>query len=201
MKVLSVKQIMLVKEMSFKFKITIFFILIIHSDSVDASIKENIILKLKKTNNLSFNFKQTIEEKNENGKCIIKYPKKMYCEYNNNNRKIIVSNGKSLVIKNRNSGTYYIYPLIKTPLVYLLDKDYLIKKINSLKSRDIENKYLNFTIMEKNNEINIFFDKKTFNLIGWQIEDIYQSLTITFISSIKINQEINDDFFILPQID
>ena len=35
------------------------------------------------------NFKQTIEEKNENGKCIIKYPKKMYCEYNNNNRTLV----------------------------------------------------------------------------------------------------------------
>jgi len=187
--------------MSFKFKITIFFILIIHSGIVNASIKEKIILKLKKTNNLSFDFKQTLEEKNENGNCIIKYPKKMYCEYNNINRKIIVSNGKSLVIKNRNSGAYYIYPLLRTPLVYLLDKDYLIKKINILESRDIENKYINFTIMEKNNEINIFFDKKTFNLIGWQIEDIYQNLTITFISSIRINQEINDDLFILPQID
>jgi outer membrane lipoprotein-sorting protein len=201
MKELLVKQIMLVKEMSFKFKISIFFFILIFPSFADASIKEKIILKLKKTNNLSFNFKQTIEEKSENGNCVIKYPKKMYCEYNNINKKIIVSNGKSLVIKNRNSGTYYRYPLTKTALVYLLDKNYLIEKINTLKSRDIENKYLNFTILEKNNEINIFFDKKTFNLIGWQIEDIYQNLTITFISSIKINQEIDENFFILPKID
>ena len=45
-----------------------------------------------------------------------KYPKKIYCEYDNSNKKIIVSNGKSLVIKNRNSGNYSIYPLKKTPL-------------------------------------------------------------------------------------
>ena len=192
---------MLVKEMSFRFNITIFFFILIFHSGVNASIKEKIILKLKKTNNLSFNFNQKIEEKNENGNCVIKYPKKMYCEYNNVNKKIIVSNGKSLVIKNRNSGTYYRYPLAKTPLIYLLDKNYLIKKINTLKSRDIENKYLNFTILEKNNEINIFFDKKTFNLIGWQIEDIYQNLTITFISSIKTNLEINEKFFILPKVD
>ena len=51
------------------------------------------------TNNLSFNFIQTIDDKNENGKCIIKYPKKIWCEYDNSNKKIIVSNGKSLVIK------------------------------------------------------------------------------------------------------
>jgi len=37
------------------------------------------------------------------------------------------------------------------------------------------------------------------NLIGWQTEDIYQNLTITFISSLKINQEIDDNIFILPQ--
>jgi outer membrane lipoprotein-sorting protein len=192
---------MLVKEMSFRFNITIFFFILIFNSSVNASVKEKIILKLKKTNSLSFNFNQTIEEKNENGNCVIKYPKKIYCEYNNVNKKFIVSNGKSLVIKNRNSGTYYRYPLAKTPLVYLLDKNYLIKKVNTLKSRDIENKYLNFTIIEKNNEINIFFDKKTFNLIGWQIEDIYQNLTITFISSIKTNLEINESFFILPKVD
>ena len=52
-------------------------------------------------------------KKSENGKCIIKYPKKIYCEYKNINKKIIVSNGKSLVIKNRNSGITYLYPLKK----------------------------------------------------------------------------------------
>ena len=36
-----------------------------------------------------------------------------------------------------------------------------------------------------NNEINVFFDNKTFNLIGWQTKDIYQNLNITYLSSIK----------------
>ena len=112
-----------------------------------------------------------------------------------------MSNGKSLVIKNRNSGTTYIYPLKKTPLLFLLDKNYLIKKINTLEPKEIDNKYINYKILENNSEINIFFDKKTFNLIGWQTEDIYRNLTITFISSIKINQKINDNIFILPKID
>ena len=156
---------------------------------------------MKKTNTLSFNFIQTIGEKKEKGNCIIRYSKKIYCEYNDINKKIIVSNGKSLVIKNRNSGTYYIYSIEKTPLGLLLDKDYLISKIESLEPREINSKYFNFTIFEKNNEINIFFDKKTLNLIGWQTEDIYQNLTITFLSSIKINEEVNDAIFILPKKD
>tara|TARA_B110001454_G_scaffold158683_1_gene148001 strand:+ start:490 stop:1044 length:555 start_codon:yes stop_codon:yes gene_type:complete len=180
-------------------RILIVFFIINFFTSVQSTIKEKIISKLEQTNNLSFNFKQTIDDKNENGNCIIKYPKKIYCEYNNLNKKILVSNGKSLVIKNRNSGTFYIYPLKKTPLEFLLDKKYLIEKIKALKTKSIDNKYLNFKISEKNNEINIFFDKKTFNLIGWQTEDIYKNLTITFIFLIKRNQIINEDIFILPK--
>ena len=164
-----------------------------------SSEKNQIIFKIKNTNNLSFNFIQTIDEKKENGKCIIKYPKKIFCRYKNPNEKIIVSNGRSLVIKNKNKGSYYIYSLKKTPLEILLDKDFLIKKINSLEPRNIENKYLNFEIFENNNVINIFFDKSTFNLVGWQTEDVYQNLIITFISSVKINQEIEENIFILPK--
>ena len=181
------------------FKILIAFIILNFYASAQASTKDKIILKLKQTNNLSFNFVQTIDQKKENGYCIIKYPKKIFCEYNNLKKKIIVSNGKSLVIKNRNSGTYYIYPLNKTPLELLLDKNYLISKINILESRKINNKYLSFEILENNDVVNIFFDNATFNLVGWQTEDIYQNLTITFISSIKVNQKINDNIFILPK--
>jgi len=180
-------------------RILIIFFILSFNGPVYSSTKEEIISHMKLTNNLSFNFIQTIDDKNENGKCIIKYPKKIWCEYNNSNKKIIVSNGKSLVIKNRNSGNYYIYPLNKTPLIFLLDKEYLISKINILKPREIDEKYLNFTIFENNNEINIFFNKEDLSLAGWQTEDIYQNLSITFISSIKINQKIDDKIFILPK--
>ena len=182
-------------------KILIIFFLLNIYNIAQASIKENIISKLKKTESLTFNFKQTIDEKVEYGNCIIKYPKKIYCEYENLNKKILVSNGKSLVIKNRNSGTFFIYPLKKTPLEFLLDKDYLIKKIQVLKIRNIDEKYLNFKLLENNNEINIFFNKKNFNLIGWQTEDIYNNLTITFISYLKLNEKIDDSIFNLPERD
>jgi len=166
---------------------------------VNSSPKDKIISQMKLTNNLSFNFKQTINDKSEDGKCIIEYPKKIFCVYNNANKKNLVSNGRSLVIKTNNKGSYYRYPLNKTPLEFLLDKEYLISKIKELEPRDIDNKYLNFKIFENNNEINIFFDKKDLNLIGWQTKDIYQNLSITFISSIKKNQEIDGNIFKLPE--
>jgi len=181
-------------------KILVIFILIKLINPLQASIKNQIILNLQKTNNLSFNFKQTIEDKIEEGNCIIEYPKKIYCSYNNFNKKIMVSNGKSLVIKNQVNNNYYIYPLKKTPLEFILDKEYLINQIKNLKGRVIDNKYLNFTIVNNDNKINIFFDNQTLNLIGWQTEDIYQNLVITFISSIKLNQIIKKNTFQLPQM-
>jgi len=181
------------------FKTLIIFFILNFYNLAFSSTKEKIISRMQLTNNLSFNFIQTIDNKSENGKCVIKYPKKIWCEYDNSNKKIIVSNGKSLVIKNRNSGSYYIYPLRKTPLEFLLNKEYLISKIDILEPKEIDSKYLNFKILENNNVINIFFDKKNLNLIGWQTEDIYQNLAVTFISSVKINQKIDNKIFILPK--
>ena len=180
------------------FRIIIFIILNFYNPALTA-IKEDIISKMKTTNNLSFNFIQTVDNKSENGKCILEYPKKIYCEYSGANKKIIVSNGRSLVIKTNNNNNYYIYPLDRTPLKYLLDKEYLISKIQMLEPKDIDDKYLNFKIFENNNEIDIFFNKKNLNLIGWQTEDIYQNLSVTFISSVKINQKIDEKKFILPK--
>jgi outer membrane lipoprotein-sorting protein len=181
------------------FRTLIIFLILNLYNPVYSSIKEEIISQMELTNNLSFDFIQTINNKNENGKCIIKYPKKIWCEYNNSNKKIIVSNGKSLIIKTANQGSYSRYSLKKTPLEFLLDKKYLISKMKIIKPREIDNKYINFTIIENNNAVNLFFDKNDLSLVGWQTEDIYQNLAITFISSVKINQKINSKIFILPK--
>ena len=74
----------------------------------------------------------------------------------------------------------------------------MINKIYKLEERIIDNSFINYTIKRNDNEINIFFDDKTFNLIGWQTKDIYQNLNITFLSSIKKNEIFNKDIFKLP---
>ena len=179
--------------------ISVFF-LIIFTTEIKAQIKEKIIQNLLNTNNISFNFEQNINEKIENGNCIIQYPKKIHCEYNLSNKKTMVSNGKSLVIKTKTS--YYLYPLEKTPLNLILDKNYLIKKIKNSNERIIENKFINFTFIENDMEINIFFDNMNFNLIGWQTLDIYQNLSITYLSDTLENQNLTRDLFVIPkQID
>ena len=157
--------------------------------------KDKVIKNLKNTESLNFKFEQNINGKIENGNCTIQYPKKIYCKYIKNN-KILVSNGKSLVIKTVSS--FYRYPLNKTSLDLILDKKFLIKKINNLKEKILDKTHISFEIEENENEINVFFDNKTFNLIGWQTKDIYQNMNITYLSSIQINQKVDKNLFKLP---
>ena len=174
------------------FLILIFFTLL---SNTQASNKEKIIENLQKTVSLNFQFEQNINGKVENGNCTIQYPKKIYCKYQKKN-KILVSNGKSLVIKTKVS--FYRYPLNKTPLNLILDKNFLIEKIVNLKEKILDKTYINFEIVENDSEINIFFDNKTFNLVGWQTKDIYQNINVTYLSSIKINQQVDKNLFKLP---
>ena len=149
---------------------------------------------------MTYEFKQTIDEKTEVVSCIIEYPKKIWCLYNDFNKENIVSNGESLIIKDQTNNQYYRYPLKRTPLELILDKNYLINQIKNMEGRIVDNKYFNFTIVNNDNKINIFFDNQTLNLIGWQTEDIYQNLVITFMSKIKVNQKIDKNIFKLPQM-
>ena len=175
----------------------IILLLIFLISEASASIKEKIIKNLENTNNLTFNFEQNINDKIENGKCSLSYPKKIYCKYNLSNQKTLVSDGKSIVIKT--SSSYYLYPLERTPLNLILDKDYLLNKIKNLKERVIDDKFINYQFFENDHEINVFFDYDNHNLIGWQTIDIYQNLSITFLSSVMKNQKLKNNLFNLPK--
>jgi len=177
------------------FSLIIFLFQIIPAD---ASIKIDIINKLKQTKNINFNFIQKINEKTEKGNCTIFYPKKIFCEYFDKKGKILVSNGRSLVVKIKNSGAYYFYPLERTPLNLVLDKEFLINKIEQLDFSQEDKDIIQFQIIEDSQKINIYFNKKTKNLNGWEITDIYQNKNLTTISNILENQILNEKLFLLP---
>ena len=179
-------------------KIIIILIIFNITNIVKASTKNEIIINLKKIKNISFDFKQTVDDKMEEGNCIIQYPKKIFCSYNNFKKKIIVSNGKSLVIKNQTTNQSFLYPLRKTPLNLLLDKDFLLNGIINSEEKIVNDKYYNFSLKNKDHKINIFFDKNSNDLVGWQTEDLYQNLAVTYIYNIKKNNKIDKKIFRLP---
>ena len=174
--------------------ILIIFFLLFHG-TVNASIKTEIINNLKLTENLKFDFIQKIGEKIEKGECIIAYPKKIFCKYDNRYNKILVSNGKSLVINNNRSNHNYRYRLKNTPLNFILDKNFLIKKIKNSEMKKNSSNYYSFKIIHERTSIIIYFDKKTLNLKGWITNDAYQNKVETQISNIENNIIINNKIF------
>ena len=195
---------MLEKEKYYRLNLfkKIFFFLIaftLFSQKSFSSPKEKIINNFNKINNISFKFQQSIDDKIEVGKCYIKYPKLIYCLYDNKDKKEMVSNGKSLVIKNNRYNKTYIYPLKTTPLQYILDKEFILNKIKNLNPK-INNNMIEFLIATKKKLISIFFNSKTYDLAGWKTIDIYQKKVIFQINNLEKNINIDENQFKLPSL-
>jgi len=171
----------------------IFFFLF--QNTVNASIKSEIINNFKLTENLKFNFVQKIGKKIEKGECIIAYPKKIFCKYDDRYNKILVSNGKSLVINSDRSNQYYRYQLDKTPLNLILDKNFLINKMTDSENLSNSLNHYSFKVIYEKTTIIIHFNKNTLNLIGWTTNDIYQNKVETKISNVENNLMINNNIF------
>ena len=176
-------------------RILIFTVFFLFNNIANASIISEIIKNFDSTESMKFNFVQKINGKVEEGKCTIVYPKKIFCEYISFYNKILVSNGKSLVINSNKNNQYYRYRLDKTPLNLILDKKFIISKLNQLKEDEDYPFYYVFNLDYENNSIKVFFDKNDLNLIGWETIDIYQNIVQTFISDIQKNISVNNKIF------
>ena len=176
-------------------KYIIFILIFFYQLNVFASSKEHINNKLKETNNMSFKFIQKIGKKTEKGECIILYPKKILCRYDDIYNKILVSNGKSLVINSKKIKNYLRYQLKDTPLNLILDKKFLLNKLDKVEIIRENDETFSFEIKHNNNLLNIFFDKKNYEIKGWTTTDIYQNSVETKLFDIKVNIMIDERIF------
>ena len=173
----------------------ILFLFILSTTFAHSTIKSQIVSNLISTDNLKFRFEQKISEKIETGECIIYYPKKIFCEYDDFYKKVLVSNGKSLLINSNRNNQYYRYSLDKTPLNLILDKEFIISKINGLNKGTKINLLYEFKLDYENLDIVIYFDEKTLNLVGWTTIDIYQNKVETKLSAIETNVFVDEEIF------
>ena len=210
MRVLLVKQIMLVKEkfyrpilfkkIIFLFKITIILLFTINISFAD--LHKNIISKLTLTKTMSFDFQQKIAEKNEEGICFIKYPLLMKCEYENEKGKILISNGKTIAIIKKKYKKIYLYPIKSTPLFIILDKNKISNLIKNIQPTKVDSNTIEFEFIDKKmNKLVILFDSENSELKGWKTVDAYSNNVSFIISNNKKNNQIVDSFFTIPKED
>jgi len=178
-------------------RIVIFFCLCFAFTSLGANEKSKIINKLNNIDNIEFRFTQKTNEKIEKGKCVLVFPNKLKCDYENKNGKELIVNKKMMAITQKRYGKTLFYPLSKSTFINILNKIELIKIINE--SNIVINDYINIVFIDKTNSKTLIrFNKKNFLLIGWISSDQYNNQIIFDIEITSVNQMINDNLFVLP---
>jgi len=188
----------LVKKSLFLLNIFLTYFFFISTSSADLQTK--LINKLTATKTVSFDFKQTISDKEEIGNCFIKYPLLMRCDYQNNKQKTIISNSKTVAIIKKKYKKIYLYPIKATPLFFILKKEKIINLIRQNKPNKINSNMVEFEFIDKKtNKVKIFFDKNSLDFKGWETIDSYSNDVSFEIKNLKTNIQIVDSFFKIPQ--
>ena len=188
---------MLVNVKSFK-KIFLTSVFILVSINLSANDKSQIITQLNKLNSLEFTFDQLINDKTEKGSCLLEFPGKLKCNYFDDKKKELVINNKRLAITQKRYNKTYHYPISKSPFLNILYKDKLLEIVQSgeleLTDQMIKLIYLS------DNEITVFFDKKTLDLKGWRIIDQYNNNINFSLKIISKNDVYKKEIFKIPSI-
>tara|TARA_B100000989_G_C19413032_1_gene415188 strand:+ start:310 stop:861 length:552 start_codon:yes stop_codon:yes gene_type:complete len=162
-----------------------------------SDLAKQIINNLKNSENYSFKFTQQINDKKETGNCVLVFDKKINCKYDNLG-KILISDGKNIIIKTNNSDIPNFYKLKNTSFYKLLDKRYLINelKMNNIKDQNDE---LFVRINYQNFDIKVYFDKERLYLKGWRTIDSYNNSVFTEINILSVNEIIDENLFSLKK--
>jgi hypothetical protein len=161
--------------------------------NVKASEKDKIIENLKKINSIKFNFTQITNNITESGNCLIVYPKKMRCLYEED--KEIVVNNDYLFLINRRENKNYNYNIKDTPLGVMLDKENIIEKLSKVeKFKKIDKNIIAIIDLNSQESIEIYFSPVEMNIVGWKIKNYDKSSLEFLMKNISININTNEKF-------
>ena len=181
------------------FILNIFFTYFFFISISSADLQTKLINKLTATKTLSFDFKQKISDKEETGNCYIKYPLLMRCNYQNIKQKTIISDSKTVAVIKKKYKKIYLYPIKATPLFFILKKEKIMNLIRKNQPTEINTNFVEFEFIDqKTNKVKILFDKNSLEFKGWKTKDSYSNDVSFTINNLKINNQIMDDFFKIP---
>ena len=175
------------------------FIFISFSQSIYANEIQLIIDQLIRTDNITFDFEQSTNSKKEMGTCILVFDNKLSCNYKDSVQKRILINDKILVVQQKRYDKIYFYPISNSPFIKIFNKSNLVSLIE--KSNYKINDKIELTYVDQNkNKIIIFFEKNSYNLIGWKVVDQLQNIINFSLKIKKVNSEINLEIFKVPSV-
>jgi len=169
-----------------KIILIVFFFIFFSKYSYSNEIQK-IIQKLEETKNLKFDFIQTLGKSIETGNCLLEFPNKFLCHYNESNRKKILIDNNILhladELNNKSSQN-----IDGTPLLFLTDKIEMIKALKEIKDYKITENRISIKINFSQNEtIDLYFDQKTYLIHGWKVINYDGTFLEFFLKNISSN--------------
>ena len=168
------------------------------SFNLSANQKDQIITQLNNLNSLEFTFKQLVNEKLEEGSCLLEFPGKLKCEYFDSKQKELIINDKRLAITQKKYNKTYYYPISKSPFLNILYKDKLLEIVKSGKL-ELTEQFVKLIYLTES-EITIFFDKEKLDLKGWEIIDQYNNNINFSLNIVSKNDVYEKNTFKIPNI-
>ena len=176
----------------------IFTIFILLSVNLSADEKDQIVSQLNNLKSLEFTFNQVVNDKIEKGSCLLEFPGKLKCNYFDDKKKELIINKKRLAITQKRYNKTYLYPISKSPFLNILYKDKLLEIVKSGKL-DLSDRIIKLVYLGEN-QITVFFDKKTLDLKGWQIIDQYNNNINFSLKIVRKNDVFKKGTFKIPEM-
>jgi len=160
--------------------IFIFFFFISFSKDSYSNEIQKIIKKIEETKNLKFDFIQTLDKSIETGNCLLVFPNKFLCNYNEfNGKKILIDNNILYLVDELNNKSSQ--NIAGTSFLFLTDKNEIIKALKEIQDYQInENRILIKINFSQNETIDLYFDQKTHLVYGWKVIN-YDGTSLEFI--------------------
>jgi outer membrane lipoprotein-sorting protein len=132
------------------------------------------------------------------GTFYIERPGKLRLDYEDPSPLLLISNGKTLAVRNAKLKTWNYYPLDKTPLSLLLSNriDIDDKSIRSVQtSNDMTTVVMGDKTVFGDAEITLLFDPVSEDLRQWTVKDAQGKETSVLILNVEKNISLSDDLF------
>ena len=180
------------------YKNILIILFFLFSFNLYANEKNKILTQLKELNSIEFTFNQYTNEKIERGNCLLEFPGKLKCNYFDDKKKELIINNKRLAITQKRYNKTYFYPISKSPFLNILYKEKL-SEIIKLGRIEIKDQIIKLSYTDEN-QIYIFFDKKTLELKGWEIIDQYNNNINFSLNIVAKNDIYKKKTFQIPQM-
>ena len=115
----------------------------------------------------------------------------------------IITQGRNLIVRNKESGTQERLPITSTPLSIILRKKLTLGNFVQEKSLKSTNSEVLWTLTEPHQHhggaVTLIFDKRSFALLGWNIHDVYGNIIKVKLSKVRINEPLPPNLFVLTR--